>query len=388
MENKKFNILLFSTKGAGEHYYGPGISAFRLYKDLNKSNYNLYLAHGYREQADLKLFNDQYFISDLKNGGILNGVKFYRKMKGWVSKYANRFDVVHCLGAFHASFLIAMAFENKNVPVFIKITESQHTGFNKSSWISKILGMQHFRKKNANIITGYISISSEITDKLVDAGINSRKIHFIPNGVDIDRFFPVTQNKKIELRQSLLLPDKFTFLFTGAFSNRKNPFLLVESFKPYYNKDGVQLILIGPDRDDGEQRRKINELIKSKGIKNVVVKDHQNKIEKFYQAADVFVLPSAEEGLSNSMLEALACGLPVITTKISGSEDVINEAKNGIFVNRNKESISNALSFYYQNDESLKDHSQAARTTIVNGYSSKTVLHKHLQLFLNTKYNR
>jgi len=281
LKNEKLNILLFSTKGAGEHYYGPGISAYRLYQGLDFNQANLYLAHGYKDQADLDIFTEQHFISDLTGGGLFGGLEFYIKMKKWVALNVGKFDVVHCIGAFHASFLLAMAFRRKNIPVFIKITESEHTGFTKSSTVSKLLGMQRFRKKNANVISGYISISSEITRNLTEAGIEKNKIHHIPNGVDTDKFSPVTEKVKVKVRKKLLLPNQFTFLFAGAFSDRKNPLLVAKAFQPFFNQKNVQLVLIGPDRDDGDQRLKIEQLIARNNVDNVIVRGHQKDIEFF-----------------------------------------------------------------------------------------------------------
>lgn len=383
-------ILLFSPKGAGNHYYGPGMNAFRMYQKLSREDYvSLSLAHGYPNQEKSDIFEEQHFISDIVNKNIWLGAKFLRNSKKWIQKNAHNYDVVHCLTAFQHSFMFSLWFEQQGVPVFIKIGQSDHTGFNENSLQSKALGLSRYRLKHANDITGYISISKIIRQKLEEAGIRTDKIHDIPNGVDVGRFHPVDRSEKRIIREKLDLPDKFTIIFTGAFSDRKNPLLVARALQkfPASDQKQIQLLLIGPDTDSGEQRRKIQNLITEKGIRNIYVKDFVKNVEDYYKASDVFVLPSNQEGFSNSMLEAQACGLPAVVTKISGSEDLIQESVNGTFVTLNTDSIFQAIHVYFTEIERLKKESQSARNVILKSYSSEVILRKHIELFRNHTTN-
>lgn len=377
-------ILLFSPKGAGNHYYGPGMNAFRMYQKLrSEDQVSLSLAHGYPDQETSGIFDGQHFISDIVNKNLWLGVKFLQNSKKWIQKNARNYDVVHCLTAFQHSFMFAKWFEEQGVPVFIKIGQSDHTGFNENSLQSRILGLNRFRLRHANDITGYVSISKIIRQKLQEAGIRPEKIHDIPNGVDVDRFRPSESSEKKKLREKLDLKDKFTVIFTGAFSDRKNPLLVaqaLQSFTPEKQKQ-IQLLLIGPDTDQGKQRREIQNLIQSKGLSNIIVKDFVKNVEDYYKASDLFVLPSNQEGFSNSMLEAQACGLPAVVTKISGSEDLIADSFNGRFISADKDSIYQAINVYFTNPEIVKKESMAARRNILETYSSEVILKKHLELF-------
>lgn len=379
-------VLLFSQKGAGNHYYGPGMSAYRMYQTKELSDkLSVSLAHGHKSQLDMEVFDEQYFISDIEKKSVFSGIKFLIKAKRWIKKRSKSFDVVHCLSAFHHSFMVAFWFEKAGVPSVIKISEAKYIGFSDGSLLSKLLGLRRFRKKNANHISAYISISSEIRQKLLQAGIKPEKIHNIPNGVNVERFKPVMQAEKKNLRKKLGLKDKFTVLFTGSFSDRKNPLLIVKAFGEIDNKDNIQLLLVGPDREGSDQRERIKSYIREHKIENVIIKDFQENIESFYQSSDVFILPSNQEGLSNSMLEALACGLPAIVTKISGAEDVINETLNGMFIDFNSTSIRESILSYVRDEERLSNHSVGARSTIIKNYSSASILQKHLDLFNSLK---
>lgn len=375
-------ILLFSPKGAGNHYYGPGINAYRMYNTLDRDDVQVSLVHGSKSQEQLEAFHEQFFISEIKNKNIFLGIKFLVSAKKWIKENARKFDVVHCLTAFQHSFMFSVWCVKEGVPAFIKIGQSDHTGFSENSIYSKMMGLKTYRHIHANTISGYISISREIEQKLLQAGIQKNKIYHIPNGVDVERFQPANNEEKERLRKRLNIDNCFTVIFTGSFANRKNPYLVAEAFNEFSkNSNHSQLLLLGPDIDGGEQRQKIRDLINREQVTNIHLFGHVKDIENYYRASDLFILPSREEGFSNSMLEAQACGLPAIVTKISGAVDLIDESKNGRFIDRSSESIEKAIQTYLENQDELENHSKNARKIIMDKYSSKQVLNEHLRIF-------
>ncbi|MEX2601288.1 MAG: glycosyltransferase family 4 protein [Balneolaceae bacterium] len=374
-------ILLFSPKGAGTHYFGPGMSAYNMYRRLDPKVARVSLVHGYPDQEESDLFEHQYYISDLTSNGPRSMADFLWNAKKWIRKHAGQFDVVHCLTAFHTSFLFALWCEKVGVPAFIKIAESKHTGFTESSTVSNLLGLKKFRIRNANRITGYISISSAIREKLIEAGIDEHRIVDIPNGVDTERFHPAGIEEKRQARNDLGLKDTFTVIFTGAFNKRKNPFLVLQAFADLPDCSDYQLLLIGPDRDDGEERAKISGFINEKKLSHVHVLPFVHDIETCYRASDLFVLPSREEGLSNSLLEAQSCGLPAIVTPVSGAEDLIEEGVNGSFIDYTSEHITRAMNRFIRDRELHTRASSMARNQILEQYDSRIILKKHMEMF-------
>ncbi len=381
MSSKQLKILLFAAGGAGTHYYGPGMSAYNLYRNLDPGQASVSLLHGYKGQEQYDLFDEQHYISDFQKKSVVSGGQFLWNARRWIRKNARRFDVVHCLSGYHHAFVPSIWFEREGVPVFIKITAVKHGGFRDSSHVSKLLGLWQYRLRNANRITGYIAISSAIRRSLIDAGVDKQRIYEIPNGVDTKRYRPVEEVEKSNLRRTLGLPDKFTVLFCGSFSRRKNPFSVVEAFEKFKKRKDVQLVLVGPDRDGGEQRTRINKFISRNGLHNVKLFEMVDDPLPWYQASDLFILPSSDEGLSNSLLEAQACGLPALVTKISGSEDLIEEGRNGMFIRSDLESISAAIENYLKNRREFEKQRSGARRLIAEHYSSRNILRRHLKLF-------
>lgn len=375
------NILLWAPYGAGEHYWGPGISAFRLYKTGLPNKVNLYLAHGFNNQQEYsKIFKKQFFIKGLKKNSRVSQILFLIYSYFWIKKNYNKFDVVHVLGTHEIQFRPALWFENKGVPTFCKVT-AEKSGIRGSSKLSKFLGISRNRKKNLNKISGYISISNAIKNSLMEAKVIESKIHSIPNGVDIVKFKPVNKNDKTHIRDLIGLNNTFTVLFIGGISSRKQPSLLVkaieELFKEY--KLALQLILLGPDRDKKELK-KIKSYIEKHNLSNVIYIDYSYEPEKYYQAADIFCLPSKSEGMSNALLEAMSSGLPCLVTPISGSIDLITHKFNGCLI-ENINDIKNSIRELYSNPALIQKYGLNARTKIVDNYSSSTVLNSHLKLF-------
>lgn len=380
------NILLWAPFGAGEHYWGPGTSAYRLYNQGLPKEHKLYLAHGYPEQQNYELYSGIYKIADLKTSSYLSQLVFLIKSFIWIKKNAHRFDVVHCLGAFDISFRPAYWLEKRGVAAFCKIT-GDTGGLIGHSKISRWLGLASDRQNKLNELSGYIAISEEIEKILKRVGVKDKLIHRIPNGVNSTRFKAVAEKEKLALRKKYKLQNKFTVLFVGGISSRKRPLWLLQAFHEVIKKEGdiMQLVFVGPDRSAGEELGKIKEYVRENSLENSVFHfEHSDRPEEFYQLSDVFCLPSRSEGMSNALLEAMATSLPCIVTEISGSKDLIKVGLNGAFV-KDVNELSVELNKYYYNSNVTKLYGQNSRVIIEKSYSAKAVLDQHLHLFQFTK---
>jgi len=372
-------ILLWAPYGAGEHYWGPGMSAFNLYRKYQGYDLEITLVHGFKKQKKYQLFNEQIFIEGL-NGDTLSLLRYLAKSKSWIINHASNYDVAHILGDRVVSFLPAIWLEKNQIPTAIKI-KSANFSLVKSSFIAKLIGWQFYILSQKNHITRYISISKKITDQLLKVGIEKGKIAYIPNGVDMERFKRSNNIERNSLRAKLGIDNKFTVLFTGGLSSRKRPSLIVETFVNFKNRDDIQLLIVGPDRDDGSERMKIKKIVEREKLNNVHLIPFSSEIEMYYKISDIFVLLSENEGLSNSLLEAQSCGLPAIVTEISGSEDIIRDNYNGFLITPDSKSLEDKINFYWSNKDKLKKHSVHSIERITEKFDSNKILTKHIDLF-------
>jgi len=171
-------------------------------------------------------------------------------------------------------------------------------------------------------VDAFIAISREIDTELAEVGIAAKKRTFIPNGVDTGRFTPLSTTEKMAKKRELVLPPGQHILFTGRLVPEKRIDQLITSW-PAIRKvhANANLLVLGA----GPEAARLEQLA-GPGVHFLGQLDN---VADFLQAADLFVLPSATEGLSNALLEAMASGLACIATRVGGATDVITHRQNG-----------------------------------------------------------
>ena len=177
--------------------------------------------------------------------------------------------------------------------------------------------------------------SSIMADSLRAEGFRGR-IEIIPNGVDTERFKPeVDTAVRQQIRQTLGIdPSAPVLIYVGAIEPRKGSDLLFAAWaKIAPELPNAHLILLGPRLDEGDPalagfQRKLDALIHASGAaERVHFMGRVDDVVPYLQAADLFVFPSRREGLPNVVLEAMATGLPVVTTPFVGLSAELGQAE-------------------------------------------------------------
>ncbi len=197
-----------------------------------------------------------------------------------------------------------------------------------------------------------IAVSAEIKQDLIDLGADPGKIHVIPNGVDTVAFYPIPQN---QARQQLEIAlDVKLILCVGRLDHNKSQWLILEALSKIGRErlleQKILLALIG----EGEDRKKLEEASRHLGLNDIVRFVGQLAPEQiclWNNAADVKVLASLREGSPNVVLEALACGTPVLASNIGTNLSIIKPGKNGLlFPSGNSEVLKNQLLIALETD--------------------------------------
>lgn len=178
----------------------------------------------------------------------------------------------------------------------------------------------------------YQILSSRSYLYLMQHGFRPERIIYIPNGVDTQQFYPVSWVKPEQMahRTERLLLCVARLEYAKGIDTLLHAWGQMMAMVPSW-RDGLQprLYLVG----DGSRRAELEQLVITLGIhESVAFYGTRYDIPRLLQEAWGFVLPSRWEGMPNALLEAMACALPCIATRVSGSEDVIEQGVNGLLV--------------------------------------------------------
>jgi glycosyltransferase involved in cell wall biosynthesis len=206
-------------------------------------------------------------------------------------------------------------------------------------------GIQSFRGRLANLVMKQqakqektiaqkadviITISKYSQAKILEHyGVAEEKIRIVPNGVDTETFQP---SDWMAAKKQFNLGQEPTVLFIGSLTARKGlPYLVEAAKKVVKQKSNVKFLLVG----SGPLRKQIEASVASAGLSsNFVFHGNipQSQLASAYNAADVFVLPSLQEGQGIVLLEAQACGKPVVAFGVGGAKEAVKNGESGFLL--------------------------------------------------------
>jgi len=226
-----------------------------------------------------------------------------------------------------------------------------------------------------------ISLNSEMTQELLNAGIPAARIRRIPNGVDCERFSPPSLDRRREARSKLgLPPDGLLAVFAGRLAEDKGTGFLIDAWRSVERRcpgQPLTLLIAGEELHVGKFRgRGERELKTARFLGNVA------DVRPLLHAADLLVHPSLAEGVSNIVLEAMAVGLPVIGTRTPGLEEQIEDGVTGLLVPpRNADALADAIIGLMQDGGRRATMGSGGRMRVANKYNLISVLTAYEELY-------
>ena len=215
------------------------------------------------------------------------------------------------------------------------------------------------------LVQRYIPLSDELERFLFEqVSIKRVKSTKICNGVDTQRFVPGSISRRQILPEGFLPETGMLVGTVGRLESVKNQLLLVEGFIEVLERDPrlkqtVRLMLVG----DGSMREAIELRIHDAGIADYVwMTGSRNDVAELMAALDVFILPSKAEGISNTILEAMATALPVVATDVGGNAQLVVDNETGFIIPSEAVSeLADRLQQYVGDENLLKQQARAGR---------------------------
>jgi len=365
------------------HFSGAGLQTLTLAKELSKQGVQYFFVTvdntGLPRHDTYQGF-DVYRIADgpKKHGEFVLWWNLYRKLH----PLRQRFDIIHASGSTYknsAVGIIGKILGKKSLTlVSMAHNDLYPIGRTRVGKAQKIL---------LGCVDRYVSLSRQISEEIKTLPLDQSKAVEISQGVDTERFSPADAVVRCSLRKQLSLPEKPIAMFAGVFDSRKNVEWLVHTWIKYRERFfGWCLLLVGPtsrDRREIGLREKLQRFVHDEGLdESILFRDFSPSPEDYYRTADLFILPSLNEGLPNVVLEAMSCGLPCVVTRISGTTDIIDHGRSGMLFDVNDESsFIDAMTPLLGNaDRRARLGSQAA-AEIHSRLSSKKSAERYLRLY-------
>jgi sugar transferase (PEP-CTERM/EpsH1 system associated) len=228
----------------------------------------------------------------------------------------------------------------------------------------------------------YIAVSADLSRWLrEDVGISPRQIRLIYNGVDLERFKPQARGQPSLATGDLIAPANFVVGTVGRMQAVKGSLTLVQAFVRLVKTapgaaQRLRLIMVG----DGPLREQALQLLRDAGADSLAwLPGEREDVPDILARFDVFVLPSLAEGISNTILEAMACGLPIIATRVGGNPELVHEGENGTLVpSENPPEMSKAILHYLNNEDGAKAHGRASRLRVCTQFSLDSMVQGYL----------
>jgi len=182
----------------------------------------------------------------------------------------------------------------------------------------------------------FVAISEAIARELQAGGVPEGRIHRLPNTVDTRRFAPVSPAAKMELREQLGLPQEGQLVtYTGRLVSYKGlPTLLRVWARLARERPGATLLLVGAGGLDIHNcEAELRSYVEANGLQErVYFTGDVRNVHAYLQASDCFVFPTEKEAFGLSLVEAMACGLPAVTTLTGGIAEFVTPGQNALTV--------------------------------------------------------
>lgn len=283
------------------------------------------------------------------------------------------FDILHAYFLPQAGFVAAYAGKYLGVP---SVVSARGNDLDRAVFDPAKAAHVMYALQNASAVT---TNASDLVRKA--KALVNRDVALIPNGIDAEHFKPLERNEA--LADALEIGELPVIGFAGELRAKKGLATLLSGYTQINKARPAVLLIVGEVRT-GEDKTTFDDLKASIPNAKIIVTGtipHKD-MPAYYALMDVFVHPSLRDGLPNALLEAMACEKAVIATPVGGTLDVLEDGKNGMFVEVNDASaLAGTINDLLENPEKREQLGRSAREAIVSQFTLKKELEANLAVY-------
>ena len=238
----------------------------------------------------------------------------------------------------------------------------------------------------------FVAVSKQIEAEFQNSGVPKEKIRYIPMGIDTDRFYPASEEQTNELRKRLSLPTgKVIINYSGRLVRGKGVEFLLHAWEEISHlHPQVHLLIVGSGQNwFAGYEHTLKAFVQSQGLTEsttftgyVENRDALYSIVNFMRASDIYVLPSEKDALPTTVIEAMACGLPVVASGVGGIVDLVTPGETGLLIEpRRPDQIADALQSLITDHDLRRAMGQQGYQRIVSHFSIDKVVSDYIDAF-------
>jgi len=240
------------------------------------------------------------------------------------------------------------------------------------------------RRAMRPLIHRTIALSRDLERYLLDTvRVDASRLHQIYNGVDTNRFRPAAERPRLP-HAMFDRPDTIVIGTVGRMEPVKDPLNLARAFVRCAQsmpdlRDRLRLVMVG----DGSLRAQVEATLNAAGLSGQAwLPGARGGIDEILRGLDIFVLPSLSEGISNTILEAMASGLPIVATRTGGNPELVQDGETGLLPSPGSDdALAQAVMRYVREPGLRASHGARARQVALERYSLGNMVSRYADIY-------
>ena len=237
------------------------------------------------------------------------------------------------------------------------------------------------RRKYTQNVDAIIAISKGVKDVLVEGGIDSKRIKVIPSGIDFAPYQEAASSDYLRREFSFSADDYLVGIVAHLADHKGHKYLIQATKILKEHSSKIKVIIVG----SGPLHMELTKQAEESGVRDIVFfLGFRKDVPQILSSLDLFVLSSYLEGMGSSLLDAMACRLPVVATKVGGIPEVVMHKETGLLVPpRSPSALAKAILKLYEDRDLASRLGDKGYRVVHQKFSSEAMAEKIIQLYEN-----